>query len=54
MISINLNMSTTLPEATFILSYICNCKKRAQICFFDYSFIIKALGEKGCGWIKKL
>jgi len=33
MIIINFNMSTTLPEAIFILSHISKCKKRAQICF---------------------
>ncbi len=53
MISINLNMSTTLPEAIFILLYAA-AKSVHKFIVCDYSFIIKALGVKGLGLIKKL
>jgi len=43
-------MSTTLPVAILYL----NAKIMHRIVFSGFSFIIKALGEKGCGWIKKL
>ncbi len=55
MIIINFNMSTTLPEAIFIYRiHSIYAKSVHKYVFCDYSFIIKALGKTGCGWIKKL